>query len=144
LDFTEISLARMGCCMTGGTLFSKLALNPGASAAVLEAAQRALQHTLPSDYANFLRASNGGEGFVGDNYLALWKAEELKQLNDEYQVPEYAPGLLLFGSDGGGEAYAFDTRQAPWTVVQMPFVGMDLRYARPVGSGFTEFLRGLA
>lgn len=28
--------------------------------------------------------------------------------NEEYQVRQYAPGVILFGSDGGGEAYGFD------------------------------------
>ena len=59
--------------------------------------------SLPGDYLEFLRQHNGGEGFVGDNYIIFWRAEELADFNREYEVDKYAPGILLFGSDGGGE-----------------------------------------
>ena len=45
--------------------------------------------------------------------------------NRDYEVESYCPELLLFGSSGGGEAYAFDKRSLPWRVVEVPFVGMD-------------------
>ena len=51
------------------------------------------------------RRANGGEGFVGRAYLILWPIEKLRELNDAYQVEQYAPGFLIFGSDGGGEAF---------------------------------------
>jgi hypothetical protein len=122
-----------------------LSLNPGAPDAALSAAVRDLKVELPHDYREFLRASNGGEGFVGQNYIALWRAEELKTLNDGYDVGQFAPGLLLFGSDGGGEAYAFDTRANPWVVVQTPFIGMgDPSLTIPLGRSFTEFLHNIA
>jgi hypothetical protein len=56
---------------------------------------------------------NGGEGFIGENYLRAWPVEDLIQSNKDYRVDEAAPGLFLFGSSGGGEAFAFDTRSAP-------------------------------
>lgn len=83
---------------------------------------------------------NGGEGFLGEDYLILWGAEELAQFNREYEVQEYAPGLVLFGSDGGGEGFAFDTRSSPPQIVQVPFIGMELQYANPVGSDFRDFI----
>ena len=121
-----------------------LDLNPSASETILEAAIRSLGVDLPLDYKDFLRASNGGAGFVGDTYLHLWKAEELKPLNDGYQVARFAPALLLIGSDGGGEAYAFDLSELPWKVVRVPFVGMGVPdSAIPSGGNFTEFLKNL-
>jgi hypothetical protein len=75
----------------------------------------------------------------------LWKAEELEPLNAGYEVARFAPGLFLFGSDGGGEAYAFDTQASPWTVIQVPFVGMgDPQLAKPLGRSFTEFMNSLS
>lgn len=47
--------------------------------------------TLPEDYVAFLRKYNGGEGFVGDNYVIFWKADELADFNREYEVEKYAP-----------------------------------------------------
>lgn len=122
-----------------------LSLNPGASDDVLRAAVRDLKAELPPDYTEFLRTSNGGEGFVGKSYIALWRAEELKTLNDSYEVAQFAPGLLLFGSDGGGEAYAFDTRESPWVIVRVPFIGIaDAQSAIPLNRSFVEFLQNLA
>jgi hypothetical protein len=97
--------------------------------------------SLPADYVTFVCRSNGGEGFIGGHYLVLERVEKLKSMNDNCETAQYAPGLLLFGSDGAGEAYAFDTRHHPWTVVQVPFIVMDLEDAWPVGQTFSEFLR---
>jgi hypothetical protein len=86
---------------------------------------------LPEDYAKFLQGVDGGEGFVGNTYLILWRAEELLAMNRAYQVAEYAPGLFLFGSDRGGEAFGFDTRSDTKPIVSVPFAGMKLKVARP-------------
>jgi hypothetical protein len=117
-----------------------LTLNPGISEDALDIVMQALCVELPRDYREFLLVSNGGHGFLGQNYVMLWKAEEPKPLNAGYEVARFAPGLLLFGSDGGGEAYAFDTRESPWVVIQAPFIGIgDRRYAIPLGtSGATS------
>lgn len=98
---------------------------------------------LPEDYAQFLQQADGGEGFVGNAYIILWRVGELLEMNRAYQVAEYAPGLFLFGSDGGGEAFAFDTRNDAKPIVSVPFVGMELKLARPLGSNFKEFLEEL-
>jgi cell wall assembly regulator SMI1 len=124
-------------------LFSGFPFDEGASADVIHSAESALGVNLPSDYVEFLGRSNGGEGFIGGSYLVLWKAEELKPFNDDYGADVYAPGLLLFGSDGAGEAYAFDTNSNKWTIVQVPFIGMDLRYAVNLCNNFSEFLQHL-
>ncbi|MCI0529109.1 MAG: SMI1/KNR4 family protein, partial [Nitrospira sp.] len=82
---------------------------------------------------------------VGTNsWLLLWPLEKLVPLNARYKVSEFAPGLVLFGSDGGGEGYAFDTRQPTFPVVQVPLVGMSLKDTKVRGSSFSEFLRYLA
>lgn len=119
-------------------------LSIGASDAATQHLAASLGCSLPSDYINFLREHDGGEGFIGDNYLILWRAEEISQFNREYEVEQYAPGLLLFGSSGGGEGYGFDTRDVAMPVVRVPFIGMDLRYAIPVASDFTDLLNQLA
>lgn len=103
---------------------------------------------VPADYLNFLRKNNGGEGFVGRDarnkaYVILWTVEELIELNRAYQVDQYAPGLFLFGSDGGGEAFAFDMRTPEKVIVKVPFVGMAVEEAVVMGGNFLEFLNNL-
>jgi hypothetical protein len=115
-------------------------LNAGASDDALGGAVSSLGCSLPSDYLQFLRNHDGGEGFIGDNYLILWKTEELSKFHRECEIDQYAPSLLLIGSDGGGEGYGFDTRDATMPVVRVPFVGLDLRYVTPVATSFTDLL----
>lgn len=100
--------------------------------------------SLPADYVQFLQEHNGGEGFIGDNYLILWRAEEIPQFNREYEVDKYAPGIILFGSDGGGEGYGFDSREKGMPIVRVPFIGMDLKYATVVASSFNGLITYLS
>lgn len=117
--------------------------NPPASAAAVQQVENSCGFHFPDDYAQFILGANGGEGFIGsDVYLILWPIEDLLRLNNAYEVAAYAPGLLLFGSDGGGEAFAFDTHSRG-SVVSVPFVGMDRGLARPMGSNFQEFLESI-
>jgi len=119
-------------------------LNPPASELAIRSAASALGISLPADYVDFLRKHNGGEGFAGNNSVVLFKAEELKPFNDAYEIKEYAPRLILFGSTGGGAGYAFDTRNGSMSVVRVPFIGMELRYAKSIGKTFTDMLHQLA
>lgn len=119
-------------------------LNVGAPDSVLRDAAAALGHALPADYVEFMREHDGGEGLIGSNYLIMWKGEELHPFNAEYEVSQYAPGLILFGSSGGGEGYGFDTRDGSLRVVRLPFVGMGWEYSKPVANNFRDALEVLA
>jgi cell wall assembly regulator SMI1 len=99
---------------------------------------------LPPDYVEFITAMNGGEGFVGDNYVILWSVDELPRFNREYNVPEFAPGLVMFGSDGGGEGFGFDLRSQNARVVVVPFIGMGWTDAEEIAPSFREFLEKLS
>jgi len=98
---------------------------------------------LPDDYKSFLQEANGGEGLIGEAYAVLWPIEYLLTANEDYEVAEYAPGLFLFGTDGGGEAFAFDMRLDAKPIVAVPFVGMELKAIRALGPSFDEFLNVL-
>lgn len=42
---------------------------------------------LPSDYIDFMKEHNGGEGPIGNNnYGRFYKLEELEKINNEYEV----------------------------------------------------------
>ncbi|WP_271754793.1 SMI1/KNR4 family protein [Cohnella sp. JJ-181] len=98
----------------------------------------------PSDYKELIVQSNGAEGTVGNSYLQLWAIEELVELNEGYAVKEFAEGLVIFGSDGGGTAYAFDTRYDKTTIVEVPFIGMHLDEITLCSDTFTGILRYLS
>ena len=115
-----------------------------ANAADVDRLSASVGVALPIDYLDFLREHNGGEGFIGGNYIIFWKAQELADFNREYEVEKYAPNILLFGSDGGGEAYGFDTQSSAMPIVRIPFIGMERRYATPVAKDFPDLFAKLS
>jgi hypothetical protein len=127
-----------------GNVLEKFNCNSPVSDSEIKAFELKSSLNLPRDYVDFLKTANGGEGFVGEHsYLILWKLEQILEFNVAYEVHEYAPGLVLIGSDGGGEAFAFDTNVSPWPVVQIPFVGMDHELAQVIAPNFVSFLEFL-
>jgi hypothetical protein len=118
--------------------------NPPANAESIAEAERQLGVRLPDSYRDFLLRSNGGTGFIGPlGYLMLWSAEELGESNDDYGVRECAPGFVLFGSNGGGEAYALDYEDPELRVVWLPFIGMERDVAWPIAASFAELAAAL-
>jgi hypothetical protein len=125
-------------------LFAKFNGNPPSTIPAIRQFEIDSGVRLPGDYARFLQKANGGEGFIGNAYVILWRVEELLEMNRAYQVADYAPGLFLFGSDGGGEAFAFDARSDVKPIVSVPFIGMDLNLVHPVAQNFATFLEVLS
>jgi hypothetical protein len=124
-------------------LFGRFTGNPPTSREEIERVQRKLSFRLPNDYVEFMLTKNGGEGFIGKSYLVLWKIEELISMNNAYHVAEFASDLFLFGSDGGGEAFGFDTRSEAPRIVSIPFVAMEIEDAKVVATDFESFLSAL-
>jgi hypothetical protein len=129
--------------VTPEKLFARFGPKSPANPASIARCQSQLKFQLPVDYVQFLEQMNGGEGFVGENYLRAWPVEDLIQYNKDYHVEERAPGLLLFGSNGGGEAFAFDARSTPPVIVAVPFIVLNLEDAIVIAPSFTAFLQHL-
>jgi len=117
--------------------------SPPAATEAIRDAEAQLGVSLPSEYTLFLETMNGGEGFLGDNYLILWSVDELARCNAEMEVSRYAPGLLLFGTDGGGETFGFDSRSPDFRIVMMPAIGMEWGVEDQIASSFGGFLERL-
>jgi hypothetical protein len=98
---------------------------------------------LPNEYKTFLLRSNGGEGFVGEAYVMLSPLEDLLEMNAGYEVEINAPGLFLFGSDGGGEAFAFRLSCDAGSVVMFPWIGVDEESIIDMVPSFNPFLERL-
>ncbi|RUT89765.1 MULTISPECIES: SMI1/KNR4 family protein [unclassified Mesorhizobium] len=127
----------MGYTLTEGRF------DPPAEAAVVDGLSSNLGVTLPKDYAKFLKEHNGGEGFIGDSYVIFFKAEELVEFNREYEVEKYAPGILLFASNGGGEAYGFDTHEVEMPIVRIPFIFMERQSAETIARDLADLFATL-
>ena len=120
--------------------FKHFKFNPPASSREIARLRDFLGMDLPEDYLSFMMKGNGGEGWIGEKYLMLWPIEELLAYHQAYQMSKYAPGFLLFGSNGGLEAFAFDTRIAPVRIVSIPFIGFTPSEAIDLGTSFSHFL----
>ncbi|EKK03116.1 Cell wall assembly and cell proliferation coordinating protein [Rhodopirellula baltica SH28] len=87
--------------------------------------------TLPPGYVALLRLTDGGETFLGhddpDNgsYLVLWPSTDVLALNNEHDVPSHAPDHFAFGTNGGGEIFAFNTRRGDDAVFMLPSIGLS-------------------
>ena len=117
--------------------------NPRTDPSVSEEIILRLGFTPPPDYVEFMREFNGGEGIIGDqNYLEIWKIEDLFPRNEKYDVDKYAEGYFVFASNAGGTAYAFSKKAV--SIVSFELVGM-LIADEPIviGQNFLEFLRYL-
>lgn len=116
----------------------------GITRELVKEAESKLGLSLPEEYVSFVLRFNGAEGPIGANsYLATWPVESLVQFNKECEVEKSAPGLLIFGSDAAGMAYAFDTRANAFPIVESPFIGMSVNDALFCAQSFFEFLRFL-
>ena len=116
----------------------------GATDAELDAAEAALEMEFPGDYRTMMREANGGEAEFGNSWVRIWSVERLVEANTYYRTNEFAPGLVFFGTDGGGEAYAWDlrpNRRAMYIVI--PFIVPEDAAIVPCGDTLEEFLATL-
>jgi phosphoribosylaminoimidazole (AIR) synthetase len=100
--------------------------NPGVSPELISEIEAEIGVNFPKDYVELMSRINGMEGSVGNSYIRLWAINELIEMNEGYSVQEFAPGILLIGTDGGGEAFAFDLRDNEMKIIQIPFIPMDV------------------
>ncbi|WP_238948373.1 SMI1/KNR4 family protein [Clostridium sp. YIM B02569] len=50
----------------------------------------------------------------------MYKINEIIEVNDDCEVSEYVPGIILFGGNGGGEYFAFDYRGSEIKYIIIP------------------------
>ncbi|MEC0093412.1 SMI1/KNR4 family protein [Paenibacillus macquariensis] len=117
--------------------------NPGIEQKLISEIEAQLGISFPNDYVELLSEINGMEGSVGNSYIRLWSMNELVELNKDYSVQEFAPGILLIGSDGGGEAFAYDLRDNEMKIVKIPFIPMDVEEIIICGNDLNSFYKYL-
>ena len=98
---------------------------------------------LPLYYISFLQEVNGLTGFICESYVNLWALQELHSNNVGYEALEYAPNIVLIGSDGGGNAYGIDF-DSDYAIVELPFVGMSRENAEIIADSIESLIEFLA
>ncbi|WP_286862463.1 MULTISPECIES: SMI1/KNR4 family protein [Sphingobacterium] len=96
---------------------------------------------LPEGFIESFKDSNGADISSDENYIVLWALTDMIQLNRDYNVDEYAPDFFIFGSDGGGTAYA--VKKSTSDIYEIPFIGMSNEEAVFKNKTFSEFIEGL-
>ena len=130
------------------TLLAALERNhDGASAGRIQQLLALADGALPSDYLEFLRECDGGEGFIGDGgFLAIWPVQEVLSAREE-EIFRDAAWLIPFASDGSSSAYAFDLTSSPEArrVVKIGYLEVgDREMEEHRGNTFLEFLESIA
>lgn len=114
--------------------------NPAPAKEEVELFLSQINFKIPDGLMDFLRESNGADINADDEYVIVWRLTELVELNESYQVEEFAPDYYIFGSNGGGTAFLFN--KSSGYIYQTPFIGMaeelDFR-----ANTFTEFIETL-
>lgn len=115
--------------------------NPPADPGTFNSIVESIDVQLPDDYLDFMRESNGGEGGIRKGqWLRLWPIEEINQANIDYKVAEYAPDLLLIGSNGGSLGFGIKRKERIFVAVDM-YDNDDDVYT--YGESFKSFLQGI-
>jgi hypothetical protein len=126
-------------------LLARVERRSPASKADVDALRQISPGELPEDYLSFLSWSNGAEGCVaGRGYVRLWSTQDVIRFNGAYQIRDFIPGVLLFGSDASIMGYGFDWSADAVQVVDVELAALDREYNREVAPSFSELIRLMA
>jgi hypothetical protein len=116
----------------------------GASQGQLAAVRAIVPADLPEAYFQLLAWSHGGEGPLPDEplWFVLDTVEDVIGAIRARSFEEFFPGFLVFASNGGGEAIAFDLRAgAPYPIVYFEMANSNLEESiRPLAGSFGELM----
>lgn len=72
-------------------------------------------------------------------YLSIWPIDEIVELNQEYAVDEFLPGIKYFGSDGADIAYGFEFDEDEILIIEIPFDSVRKSDAKKYSESFLIF-----
>jgi hypothetical protein len=105
-------------------------------------AEELLSEAVPSDYLSAIKEFGGREGFLGQQYLRLYRYGELIALNEAYEIPHYNPQVFIFAADGYGEAFGFIVGTEK--LIKIPLIPIPKSEVNLVAEGFETFIHHLA
>ena len=101
---------------------------------------------LPQSYLELLQWSNGPSFLTGERQFTFFGCGDMRDYLVHYQFPEYMPGAIPLGMDGGGLFAAFDTRagliDGEYPILVTPASVLDYEDARVVASSLVDFCEG--
>jgi hypothetical protein len=116
--------------------------NPPAKFTEIASVEQKMSIKLPEAYIKLIQWSNGGEGWVDEQYVSLWRIESLAILNEEYRIQHYLGERIIgFGTDGGAVCFAFDFRKNPVSTVCFDLGNMDLKEIQKAPNFFENSIK---
>ena len=98
-----------------------------------------IDFTLDEDYLDFMIETNGAYGNISEEqYLILWKIEEVIMSNPYYNDIEECKNLFFVGSNGGNLGYAF--LKANGKMTSIDFLDIGERDPEIIADSFSDFL----
>jgi hypothetical protein len=73
------------------------------------------------------------------DHVVVWPVSELEKMNKQYEAHTYAPHFILIGTNGGGEAYAWQKKTGK--IYMLPFIGMNEKDVVFKANSLEEFLK---
>jgi SMI1/KNR4 family protein SUKH-1 len=109
------------------------------------AVEAALGRKVPDDCRAAVAASAGLEGSMPDAYVALWPLSDVIDANvaDTYEMAGAFPGLLLIGTNGGGELVAIDLNQPGEPVVVLNMISSSWDEVSDQGASLADWVEHL-
>jgi len=112
--------------------------------AVRASIQQICSSDLPADFSRFLDLGVAFEGFVGPEYVVLYRGDDILEQN-LFHDKQDLPDTLIIGSNGSGEFIALEAIAGEsWRVVLSPWIDLSREVHIKIGNSFTDFLVRLA
>ena len=96
---------------------------------------------LPNDYKEFLKFTNGFEGWVNEFVVRFVPVEQIYQ-STQNNCAEFFPWAIYIGTNGNVEMFVIDKRQTPYQFGLLPYIADDNDFI-PLGDSFEKFIERL-
>jgi hypothetical protein len=124
--------------------------HPGAAESQIAAVELRVKTQLPPELREFLKFTDGFEGFVGPEatgwYLNIRSTSELIRHNEMDGFKEQWPELIQFAGDGGGAGFFFDPTRTGPPVLMIDYISNwhedSILYANSMGEFFDRMHSG--
>lgn len=95
---------------------------------------------LPDDYKFYAINYIENETFIGDEFVTLWDANKLLEVNEDYEILKNLKDTIAIGDNGGSEFIAIELiDHKEYRIILSPFIDLDTECHIEIGNSFTDF-----
>ena len=120
---------------------NKNEFNSPATSEQIASLEKQLGVELPNGYKEFLKFTNGFEGFVNKFVVKFASVDQIYQSTQD-TCAAFFPWAIYIGTNRNVEMFVIDKRQAPYQFGLLPFIADDNDFI-PLGDSFEKFIKRL-